>query len=119
MTAKTCTAIGFHPDELAGYTLAGQTYCPTHAITALPTGPGQTYDGWALAEGAVIASPEDTLDEIAWAFGIDRSDETSVDSQNFPTRLRVREVISPTDAEASGDDALPTTCALCHEPLVG
>ena len=119
MTATAFTAIGFHPDELVGYTLAGQTYCPTHTITALPTGPGQTYDGWALADGAVILSPEDTLDEIAWAFGIDRADETSFDSQDFPARLRAREVISPSDAEALGDDTHPTSCALCHEPLVG
>lgn len=119
MTATTCTAIGFHPDELVGYTLAGQTYCPTHAIVALPTGPGQPYDGWALAEGAVILSPEDNLDEIAWAFGVDRSDETSYESKDFPTRLRAREVISPTDAEVLGDDTYPTSCGLCHEPLVG
>ena len=54
------------------------TYCPGCIIDQLPTGPGQMYDGWALAPG-VRMHPEDNLTEIAYAFGIDRGDETTFD----------------------------------------
>ena len=69
--------------DIAGYTFQGENYCPGCIIDQLPTGPGQPYDGWALDPG-VFAPVEDNLDEIAIAFGIDRNDETTFDSGDFP-----------------------------------
>lgn len=69
--------------EIAAYTFATEIYCPSCIVKALPTGEGEAYDGWGLAAG-VTMSPEDNLNEIAHAFGIDRGDEHSFDSGDFP-----------------------------------
>ena len=68
---------------IVGYTFQADNYCSGCIIDQLPTGPGQPYDGWALVPG-VFMPVEDNLDEIAYAFGIDRYDETSFDSEDFP-----------------------------------
>ena len=68
---------------IVGYTFRAETLCPDCTIKALPTGEGQAYDGWALAEG-VHMSVEDNLNEIALAFGINRTDEHTFDSDDFP-----------------------------------
>lgn len=68
---------------IVGYTFQAQTRCPTCTIAALPTGEGQAFDGWALAEG-VHMTPEENLTELAHAFGIDRDNESSFDSDEFP-----------------------------------
>jgi hypothetical protein len=69
--------------DIVGYTFNAEVYCPEHIIDALPTGEGEAYDGWKLAEG-IRMSTEDNLNEIAYAFGIDRHDERSFDSGDFP-----------------------------------
>lgn len=69
--------------RIAGYTYAADQYCPSCIIAQLPTGPGGAFDGWALAEG-VSMSTEANLAEIAAAFSIDRMDERSYDSDEFP-----------------------------------
>lgn len=70
--------------EIVGYTYNADNYCSgSCVIDALPTGSGERYDGWKLAHG-VRMSTEDNLDEIAAAFGIDRNDEYSYDSSEFP-----------------------------------
>lgn len=70
--------------EIVGYTFQTDVYCwGDCVIRALPTGEGEPYDGWALADG-VRMSTEDNLDELALAFGIDRNDEHSFDSGDFP-----------------------------------
>lgn len=71
-------------DAIVGYTFAADNYCPGCVVTQLPTGPGQAYDGWALAAGAAPMTVEDNLTEIAEAFGIDRFDERTYDSGEFP-----------------------------------
>ncbi len=111
--------IGFAPHEVVGYILGAEAYCPTHTITALPTGPGEAFDGWAIAADAVILCPEDNLDEIAWAFGINRRDEQTFDSEDFPKVLLAQDVISPGDAEVTPDLGYPTICGACHGTLVG
>jgi hypothetical protein len=66
---------------IAGYRFQDATYCPGcigRAITADPR-----YDGWALAPGIVMGA-EDDLSEIAAAFGINRSDESTFNSGDFP-----------------------------------
>lgn len=67
--------------DIAGYTYNADTYCPDCIIGALPTGDGQAFDGWATS---VPMSPEDNLNELAFAFGIDREDEHGFDSGDFP-----------------------------------
>ncbi|QQO39279.1 hypothetical protein SEA_RUDY_97 [Microbacterium phage Rudy] len=69
--------------DIVGYTYKAQQYTPEGVIAALATGPGQDFDGWALGDG-VNMSVEDNLNELAAAFGIDRADETSFDTDYFP-----------------------------------
>lgn len=71
-------------DTIVAYTFRAENLCPTCLLAALPTGPGEAFDGWALAPGVEPMSVEDNLDEIAAAFGIDRMDEYSFDSDDFP-----------------------------------
>lgn len=90
--------------EIVGYAFRADTYCPSDIVGALPTGEGEPFDGWALAPG-VHMTTEDNLDEIAFAFGIDRQDEHSFDSWDFP------KVIFASSVE---DDEY---CAVCARPL--
>lgn len=73
-----------HATDIVGYIYKAEQYTPEGVIAALATGPGQDFDGWALAEGSDPLSPEENLDEIAAAFGIDRHDEHTYDSDHFP-----------------------------------
>jgi len=88
--------------EIVGYTFNADVYCPHHIIAALPTGDGEPFDGWTTV---VPMSTEDNLSEIAYAFQIDRMDESSFDYGDFP------KVIFASDA--SEDDY----CATCGETL--
>lgn len=90
--------------DVVGYMFNADTYCPDCIVGALPTGEGGAYDGWKLASG-VVMSTEDNLSEIAYAFQIDRMDERSFDSGDFP------KVIFASSVE---DDEY---CATCGETL--
>lgn len=91
--------------EPDGYIFQADTYCASCIIDRLPTGPGGAFDGWALADGAPPISAEANLSEIAYAFGIDRDDEASFDSDAFPKVI----------LDADGADA----CAWCGEIIGG
>lgn len=69
--------------DIVAYTFKADTYCPECIIGQLPTGEDEAFDGWGLGNG-VYLSTEDNLSEIAYAFGIDREDEYSFDSGDFP-----------------------------------
>lgn len=86
---------------IVGYTFNADNYCPSCIIDALPTGDGEKYDGWA----GTLVTYEEALEEIAIAFGIDREDEASFDSGDFP------KAIFASDVE---DDEY---CGECHSPL--
>lgn len=68
--------------HISAYTFQADTYCPDCIMAVLPTGDGERYDGWALSAGSLTT--EKNLDEIAIAFGIDRYDEKTFDSGDFP-----------------------------------
>lgn len=70
--------------DIVGYTFRADIFCPRCIIDQLPTGEGEAFDGWKLAEGAAPMSTEDNLDEIAAAFVINRMDERTYDSGDFP-----------------------------------
>jgi hypothetical protein len=78
-------AAGLHalPYDIMGYAYRTDLYCPGCIVDQLPTGPGEAFDGWALVPPATM-STEANLDEIAAAFGIDRYDERTYDSGDFP-----------------------------------
>ena len=69
--------------SINGYTYRAENYCRNCIVGMLPTGEGESFDGWALAKG-VRMSTESNLSEIAFAFGIDREDEYTFDSDYFP-----------------------------------
>jgi hypothetical protein len=91
-------------DTIVGYIYQADVHCPFCVIEALPTGPGQRFDGWATAIGMNV---EANLGEIAQAFGIDRDDEQSFDSGGFP------KVILACNAEEDG-----AYCGHCGESLI-
>lgn len=68
--------------DIAGYDYNADTYCRECIVKVLPTGPDGAYDGWADATGLMGA--EEFLQGIADAFGINREDERSFDSGDFP-----------------------------------
>lgn len=78
----SCTPMS--PTDIVAYTFNADIYCPTCIIDILPTDDGKPFDGWAISPGADPMSTEENLDEIATAFGIDRYDETTFDSGDFP-----------------------------------
>lgn len=69
--------------DIVGYIFQAEQYTPEGVIAALPTGAEQKFDGWALAAN-VNMSVEDNLNELAAAFGIDRLNESTFDSWDFP-----------------------------------
>lgn len=68
--------------DVVAYDFSGDRLCGPCVKTAVPTGEGQTYDGWADATGTM--DPEEFLQGIAEAFGIDRMIEDSFSASEFP-----------------------------------
>lgn len=71
-----------HPTDIVAYDYAADRYCPSCIIDVL-TADGGPFDGWALGF-SVRMEVEQNLDEIADAFGINRGDERTFDSGDFP-----------------------------------
>lgn len=90
---------------IVGYVYQADIYCDACIVDAV-TADGGAYDGWALAP-SISMPTEHNLSEIAFAFGIDRTDERSFDSGNFPKVILAGMVES--------DDE---RCGACHESLL-
>ena len=69
------------PFTIVAYTFHADIYCPTCVISEMEQDPN--YDGWADCSIPPM-STEDNLSEVAHAFGIDRMDESTFDSDAFP-----------------------------------
>lgn len=87
--------------DIVGYTFRASTYCRDHIMPAVTS--TKAYDGWELAKGVIVPVEQD-LDEIAFAFQIDRQDESSFDSDEFPKVI-------------FRDAAEDTYCEVCGLPL--
>lgn len=96
-----------HAADVVGYDFKASRFCPDCIIDVLPTGDGEAFDGWALAAGAAPMSTEDNLGEIADAFGINRMDERSFDSSEFPKVI----------FRSSLSDEVDEFCEKCGAPL--
>lgn len=92
-----------HATDIVGYTFRGDNRCSGCTIHAVYADP--RFDGWKLAEG-VRMSVEDNLSEIAAAFTINRMDESSYDSDEFP------KVIFASMIEGS------ESCGCCGDELI-
>lgn len=91
-------------DTILAYTYRAAIYCPKCIVDQLPTGNNEQFDGWALTPGAYMTT-EDNLNELAAAFGLDRTDERSFDSDDFPKVVFA--------CELRGDE----TCDCCAEQI--
>lgn len=91
-----------HATDIVGYTFRADNRCAGCTIHAVYADP--RFDGWRLADG-VRMSVEANLDEIAAAFQINRADESSYDSDEFP------KVIFASMVEGA------ETCGCCGEEL--
>jgi len=87
---------------IVAYAYHAEILCPSCALESLPTGPGEEFDGWEDMTGRMTA--EENLTELALAFGIDRNDERSFDSDEFP------KVVFSSDLPVE-------TCSKCGEEL--
>lgn len=67
--------------DIAAYTFAADLYAPSCIVDAVTS--SEAFDGWALADG-VMMSVEDNLSEIAVHFQIERMEEDTFDSNDFP-----------------------------------
>lgn len=92
-----------HSTDIVGYTYRAELLCPACTIRALPTGEGEQFDGWKDVSTPPM-SAEENLTELAAAFGIDRFDEATYDSDEFP-KVAFRDMVD-------GD-----TCGNCGEDL--
>ena len=88
--------------DIVGYTFNADNYCPNCIIDVLPTGDNEAFGGWQLANG-IKMSVEDNLSEIAYAFSINRNDESSFDSDEFPKVIF---------ADSEWD--IKSVCGSCH-----
>ena len=68
--------------DIVGYTYKAATYCADCIENVLTVDDGE-YDGWKLGKG-IYMPVEDSLNEIAYHFGINRDNEYSFDSDDFP-----------------------------------
>lgn len=96
---------------IVGYTFQADIYCRDCIIATLPTGPGEKFDGWALAAG-VLKPVEENLSEIAYAFRYNRDDENSFDSSEFP------KVISKQMAEVDASWGADNRCRWCGTDIL-
>lgn len=64
---------------VVGYTYRAANFCPEHIVAALTANPGDAGHG-----AAVVHNIEDHLDVLARLAGIDRHDEDTYDSGDFP-----------------------------------
>jgi hypothetical protein len=88
--------------DIVGYTFNADIYCPSHIVARLTHNPGDV--NYCCA---TIVEPEPHLDLIARIDGINREDESTYDSDEFP------KVIFASQVESDDD-----RCATCHEPLL-
>ena len=87
---------------IVGYTYRAATYCTSSECIPLATRDGEDFDGWALAPG-IYMTTEDNLSEIALAFGIDRDDESTFDSDYFP-KVILSTMVDGDICETCGDE---------------
>lgn len=88
--------------DIVGYTYQAETYCPRCIIKAMGIDPREYW----VPEPGITPSTEDELAIIAPALGIDRLDEFTFDSGDFPKVIF-----------ASSIDEYET-CAACGADLV-
>lgn len=94
-------------DTIVGYTFRAAQFCPACIIAQLPTGHGGAFDGWTVMPPYLMSS-ETNLSEIASAFGIYRTNESSFDSEYFPKVIFADQV----------NDARCDHCDECEAALV-
>ena len=69
-----------HSTDIVAYTYKGDNWAPEYIVGQLTTNPGDMAHGTRPSE----SDPEPHLDLIARIHGIDRHDESSFDSDDFP-----------------------------------
>ena len=94
------------PDDIVAYTYCADIYCPTCIVPELRKRIGYGPFDFSL-------DTETVLDQVALANGLDRYDETTFDSDEFP-KVVFRDALS----DAVLDDAHYNDCGGCHEEMI-
>lgn len=99
-----------HATTIVGYTFNADNYCPDC-----------TFDGWngnRPADMPGYASVEQLLTAIAKSRGIDRDDESSFDSGDFPKVIFADQVHDGCSLDNGYEPGqCGDRCGSCHEPL--
>lgn len=100
-----------NPTDIVGYTYKADMYCPRCALKAI-------WQGWHKEIADDIREPyiEGALDLFAAVLGIERDDESTFDSAQFPKVVYRNQTYHP-DAEHTG--GLADHCGSCGEILDG
>jgi hypothetical protein len=107
-------AAGMHalPDDIVAYTYRAANYCPRCIVGRLTVNPGDTghrTTPWDTDPDTV----ETHLDTLARLGGIDRDDERSFDSGDFP-----KVVFRDSADDYAYTEGEPERCATCGEAIV-
>lgn len=93
-------------DDIVGYTYRADLYCPGCILEAMVR-----HGDASPAVRDFTESVESTLDHLADCMALDRSDERTFDSGDFP------KVVFRDSLVSEGDDAYPERCGSCGEVL--
>lgn len=85
---------GLRADAIVGYTFQAEVLCTTC-----------TYDAW-LADYDPWRGPECEMDRMAESLGIDRNDERTFDSGDFPKVVFACQVEGPEPCGKCGNDLI-------------
>lgn len=92
--------------DIVGYTYRADQFCPGCVVSQLPAD--------VLAPAARDMMTEDVLEHVAGYLGIDRMDERSFDSGDFPKIIFRDSVVTEDDEEAG---VYVDTCGQCGREL--
>lgn len=84
---------------IVGYTYRAENYCPDHIVAQLTANPGNSGHATARIGGGEIENVDAHLDLLARVAGINRKDEDTFDSGDFPKIIYVDQL---DEAEACG-----------------
>jgi hypothetical protein len=100
------------PDDIVAYTYRAAVYCPRCIVGRLSVNPGDARHRTEPWPFATVETTEANLDALARLAGVDRDDERSFDSGDFP-----KVVFRDSAADYAYTEGEPERCATCGEAV--
>jgi hypothetical protein len=110
MSWHQARAAGLHalPYDVVGYTYRADVWCGPCVVRALTVNPGNV----GHRDPGPMADPETHLDVLARVAGIDRTDERTYDSDEFP-----KIIFRDSAADYAAREGQPERCTTCGGAL--